>query len=63
MKYSIWTDGGCHGNPGPGGWAYIIIAHGEAGEEPLLEKAGAEPFTTNNRMEMTAVISALEALA
>ena len=52
----IYTDGGCSGNPGPGGWAYVLI-NGDA--EPL-ENWGAEKSTTNNRMELQAVIAALE---
>ena len=64
----IYTDGGCSGNPGPGGWAYIIIrergmANGEQENEIISEKWGAEPSTTNNRMELQAVISALEYLS
>ncbi len=53
----IWTDGGCKPNPGPGGWAAVLVFRGQ-------EKAfsGAEPATTNNRMELTAAASALEAL-
>ena len=56
-QISIYTDGACSGNPGPGGWAAILIYRG-------IEKelSGGEKLTTNNRMEMTAVISALEAL-
>ncbi|MCS6891977.1 MAG: ribonuclease HI [Rhodovarius sp.] len=53
----IWTDGGCRPNPGPGGWA-AILRHG-AHEREL---SGAEAETTNNRMELTAAIMALEAL-
>jgi ribonuclease HI len=53
----IWTDGGCKPNPGPGGWA-AILRHGE--HERTL--SGAEPATTNNRMELTAAAAALEAL-
>lgn len=53
----IYTDGACRGNPGPGGWAALLIF---AGREK--EVAGAETLTTNNRMELTAVIRALEAL-
>ena len=52
----VYTDGACSGNPGPGGWAYVLI-NGDA--EPL-EKWGAEETSTNNRMEMQAVIAALE---
>ncbi len=53
----ITTDGACKGNPGPGGWAAILEWNGT---EKLL--SGAEPHTTNNRMEMTAALKALEAL-
>jgi ribonuclease HI len=62
---SIYTDGGCSGNPGPGGWAYVIVGESAGGEGgPILaEKWGAEPLTTNNRMELMAVISALESLS
>jgi ribonuclease HI len=55
----IYTDGGCSGNPGPGGWAYVIIKD----KVPFTEKWGAEKLTTNNRMELQAVIAALEFLA
>ena len=58
----IYTDGGCSGNPGPGGWAYLIIRNGEGAQAILDENWGAENQTTNNRMELMAVISALEAL-
>jgi len=51
----IYTDGGCIGNPGPGGWAFVAIENG--GEEA---RKGAVRETTNNRMELTAVIEALE---
>ena len=53
----IFTDGACRGNPGPGGWAAILRAGSHE-----KELAGAETPTTNNRMEMTAAIMALEAL-
>ena len=53
----IYTDGACRGNPGPGGWGALLRARGA--EKELF---GAEPATTNNRMELTAVIRALEAL-
>lgn len=55
----LFTDGGCSGNPGPGGWAYIL-RHPKSGKE--VEKSGGERETTNNRMEMTAVIEGLKAL-
>jgi ribonuclease HI len=53
----IYTDGACRGNPGPGGWGALLTAG-----EHVKELSGAEPLTTNNRMELTAVIRALEAL-
>ena len=53
----VWTDGGCRPNPGPGGWA-AILRYG-ATEREL---SGAEAATTNNRMELMAAISALDAL-
>ena len=54
---AIYTDGACSGNPGPGGWGTILIYRG-------IEKelSGGEPMTTNNRMELTAVIRGLRAL-
>jgi ribonuclease HI len=52
-----WTDGGCKPNPGPGGWA-AILRYGTAEKE----LSGADPATTNNRMELTAACAALEAL-
>jgi ribonuclease HI len=58
----IFTDGGCSGNPGPGGWAYIIVLETFQGEKIAAQEQGAEENTTNNRMELTAVISALRAL-
>lgn len=56
-EVEIFTDGACSGNPGPGGWGAILRAGGK--ERELF---GGEPETTNNRMELTAVIRALEAL-
>jgi ribonuclease HI len=53
----IWTDGGCKPNPGPGGWAAILRFRGHT-----RELSGAAAETTNNRMELTAAASALEAL-
>jgi ribonuclease HI len=55
----LFADGACSGNPGPGGWAFIL-RHPASGKE--IERSGGEPETTNNRMEMTAVIRGLEAL-
>ena len=53
----IYTDGACKGNPGPGGWGALLV-FGEREKEVF----GGEPHTTNNRMELTAVIRALESL-
>jgi ribonuclease HI len=53
----IYTDGACKGNPGPGGWGALMRCRGQ--EKELF---GGEPATTNNRMELTAVIRALQAL-
>ena len=55
MKYKIYTDGACSGNPGPGGWAAIIIRDDEV-EEML---SGNEKKTTNNKMELLAPIKAI----
>lgn len=56
-EVDIYTDGACSGNPGPGGWAAILRYRGT--EKKI---SGGEPQTTNNRMELTAVISAMECL-
>ena len=56
-KVTIFSDGGCEGNPGPGGWAAIL----KSGERSR-EITGADPATTNNRMELQAAISSLSAL-
>ena len=57
-----YTDGACSGNPGPGGWGVVLLAR-EAGRVlKERELSGGEALTTNNRMEMTAAIAALEAL-
>lgn len=53
----LWTDGACRGNPGPGGWAALLIA-----KERERTLTGAEELTTNNRMELTAAIRGLQAL-
>jgi ribonuclease HI len=75
MRIFIYTDGGCSGNPGPGGWAYVMLkAPGApsaarsgttapaAALELVEERYGGEILTTNNRMELLAAISALERL-
>jgi len=56
-KVKIYTDGACSGNPGPGGWGAILMYGNKK-----KELSGGEPSTTNNRMELISVISALEAL-
>ena len=56
-RVTVYTDGACSGNPGPGGWA-AVLRYGAAEKE----LSGGEADTTNNRMELTAVIRALEAL-
>jgi ribonuclease HI len=58
----IFTDGGCSGNPGPGGWAYVMVQETFQGIKIIAQSKGAVKNTTNNRMEMTAVIKALRAL-
>ncbi|MDF1854522.1 ribonuclease HI [Pseudooceanicola sp.] len=60
--YLAYTDGACSGNPGPGGWGVLMQA--KDGDRVLKERelSGGEPDTTNNRMELMAAISALEAL-
>jgi ribonuclease HI len=55
----IYTDGACSGNPGPGGWGAVLVSHTPAKRKEL---SGAEPDTTNNRMELMAAIEALEIL-
>ena len=55
MKIKIYTDGACSGNPGPGGWGAVIMS-----ENNKKEIFGGEKITTNNRMELTAAIKALE---
>ena len=63
-NYALYTDGACSGNPGPGGWAAIALATDPESETPKIplirgELAGGDPATTNNRMELTAVLEAL----
>lgn len=58
-KVELYTDGACSGNPGPGGWAFIL-RHPASGKE--IKRSGGERETTNNRMEMTAVLEGLRAL-
>lgn len=56
-KVELFTDGACSGNPGPGGWGAVLRFHGKE-----KELSGGNPQTTNNRMELTAVIEGLSAL-
>jgi ribonuclease HI len=56
-QITIYTDGACSGNPGPGGWGAVLF-YGER----VKELSGGEPHTTNQRMELTAIIAALSAL-
>jgi ribonuclease HI len=56
-RVALYADGSCHGNPGPGGWAAILEYNGRT-----RELTGAEPATTNNQMELRAVIEGLGAL-
>lgn len=53
----IYTDGGCHGNPGPGGWGAVIIV-----DNDITQLSGGEANTTNNRMELMAAIQSLAAI-
>ena len=56
-QVELFTDGACRGNPGPGGWAALLVAGKER-----KEVSGAEPLTTNNRMELMAAVAGLGAL-
>lgn len=63
-KIKLYTDGACSQNPGPGGWAFVMILkdlYGTQDEKELLRGSGGEKMTTNNRMELMAVIQALTA--
>ena len=62
-KLIAYTDGACSGNPGPGGWGALMRAMDGDNIVKERELKGGEPATTNNRMELMAAISALEALA
>jgi ribonuclease HI len=55
----VWTDGSCRRNPGPGGWAAIVVP---AGGGEAVELSGHDPATTNNRMELTAALEGLRSL-
>lgn len=58
QRIQVWSDGACKGNPGPGGWGALIRVAGE----PDVELSGGEAATTNNRMELRAVVEALRSL-
>lgn len=58
-----YTDGACSGNPGPGGWGVLMLARDGGAVVKEREMQGGEAMTTNNRMELMAAISALEALS
>ena len=62
QEVTIYTDGSSRGNPGPGGWGAVLQYRDSAGELHELELSGGYALTTNNRMELLGVISALEAL-
>lgn len=57
-RVEIWADGGCLGNPGPGGWAFVLIGPGTE-----VRRSGFDPDTTNNRMELQAASEALRELS
>jgi ribonuclease HI len=57
-EFLVWTDGACRGNPGPGGWAAIVVPPGA----DALELSGGAAHSTNNRMEYTAALEGLRAL-
>ena len=58
MKYEVYTDGSCLGNPGPGGYAFVIVKNGKE----LLSVVGKAKETTNNRMELKAIVRAVKHL-
>ncbi len=59
LDYIIYTDGACLGNPGPGGWATIIF---DKKNKKRIQRVGSEVTTTNNRMELTAIIESLKSI-
>jgi ribonuclease HI len=63
VELFAYTDGACSGNPGPGGWGALLVAQEDGRVVRTRELSGGEATTTNNRMELLAAISALEALA
>jgi len=61
-RVSVFSDGSCKGNPGPGGWAALLVYMDHHGRRRERELSGYEPHTTNNRMELCAAIRGLDAL-
>jgi ribonuclease HI len=61
-KVDLFTDGACTGNPGPGGWAFML-RQDDDGKSRLVQGSGGEPSTTNNRMELMAAIEGLAKVA
>ena len=59
MTYNVFTDGSCLKNPGPGGYAFIAYNE-ESTDKPFLKVSGGKPETTNNEMELMAVVRALD---
>ena len=59
QQYVIYTDGSCLGNPGPGGWGSVIFLGDQENSQARLEISGSQKDTTNNRMELTAVMESL----
>jgi ribonuclease HI len=57
-KDGVFSDGSCEGNPGPGGWGFVWVTN----DEIVAEKTGTDPATTNNRMELRALIEAYKTL-
>ncbi|MCP5058125.1 MAG: ribonuclease HI [bacterium] len=57
-KEGVFTDGSCEGNPGPGGWGFVWVEN----DEIVIERSGLDPQTTNNRMELQALIEAYKVL-
>jgi ribonuclease HI len=62
-RVTVYTDGGARPNPGPGGWGAVLVEEGAGAEPRARELSGGAPLTTNNRMELTAAIEALAAVA
>ncbi|MCR5698017.1 MAG: ribonuclease HI [Treponemataceae bacterium] len=62
-QITIYTDGACSGNPGPGGWGCVILVGGADNPSKEIEMSGGEKSTTNNRMELMAAIQSLSRVA